>query len=154
MHVPDKDLVNVLSQPADAPPLSAAVYARVTSPASFTRRLGPLGNYLIARPAARAAAHRVSGRTEMPLDAAVVLGLAPGALHVWSADPMTSHVHDHLGSVETARIAGVRAETGKSWWPLTITFADDEVLELEARGDVSGFVTAFEEHKETSAPGQ
>jgi hypothetical protein len=64
MHVPDKDLVSVLSQQVGAPPLAAAVYARVTSPASFTRRLGPLGNYLLARPAARAAAHRVSERTD------------------------------------------------------------------------------------------
>jgi hypothetical protein len=154
MHVPDKDLVSVLSQQAGAPPLAAAVYARVTSPASFTRRLGPLGNYLVARPAARAAAHRMSERTDIPLDAAVVLGLAPGALHVWSADPMVSHVHDHLGSVETTRIAGIRAEIGKSWWPLTITFVGDEPLELEARGDVPGFLAAFEEYKRTGTPGR
>jgi hypothetical protein len=153
MHVADKDLVSALSQPAGAPPLVAAVYARVTSPAGFTRALGPLGNYLIARPAARAAAHRASERTDLPLDAAVVLGLAPGVLHVWSADPMTSHVHDHLGSVETEKIAAIRAETGKSWWPLTITFAGGEPLELQARGDVSGFVAAFEEHQRTTAPG-
>jgi hypothetical protein len=153
MHVADKDLVSVLSQPAGAPQLVAAVYARVTSPAGFARRLGPLGNYLVARPAARTAAHRASERTDVPLDAAVILGLAPGALHVWSADPMTSHVHDHLGSVETARIAGIRAETGKSWWPLTITFPDGGPLELQARGDVSGFVAAFEEQQRASAPG-
>jgi hypothetical protein len=152
MHVADKDLVSVLSQPAGAPPLAAAVYARVTSPAGFARRLGPLGNYLVARPAARAAAHRASERTDVPLDAAVVLGLAPDALHVWSADPMTSHVHDHLGSVETEKIAGIRAETGKSWWPLTITFGEGESLELQARGDVSGFVAAFEKHGRTTAP--
>jgi hypothetical protein len=154
MHVADKDLVSELSQPAGAPQLAAAVYARVTSPAGFARRLGPLGNYLVVRPAARAVAHRASERTDLPLDAAVVLGVAPGALHVWSADPMISHVHDHLGSVETTRIAAIRAETGKSWWPLTITFADGEPLELQARGDVSGFVAAFEEHKTASAPGQ
>jgi hypothetical protein len=154
MHAPDKDLVTLLSQPADAPPLVAAVYARVTSPAGFARALGPLGNYLVARPAARAAAHRATERTHVPLDAAVVLGLAPGALHVWSADPMTSHVHDHLGSVETARIAGISAETGKSWWPLTISFADGEPLQLQARGDVSGFVAAFKEGKAPSTPGQ
>jgi hypothetical protein len=153
MHVADKDLVSVLSQPAGAPPLVAAVYARVSSPASFARRLGPLGNYLVARPAARVVAHRASERTAVPLDAAVVLGLAPAALHVWSADPMTSHVHDHLGSVETARIAGISAETGKSWWPLTITFPDGEPLELQARGDVSGFVAAFEDQQRATAPG-
>jgi hypothetical protein len=152
MHVADKDLVSALSQQAGAPPLVAAVYARVTSPAGFARALGPLGNYLIARPAARTAAHRASERTDVPLDAAVVLGVAPGALHVWSADPMISHVHDHLGSIETARIAGIRAETGKSWWPLTMTFPDAEPLELQARGDVSGFVAAFEEQQRTTAP--
>jgi hypothetical protein len=154
MHVADKDLVSALSQPAGAPALIAAVYARVASPAGFTRRLGPLGNYLVARPAARAAAHRASERTHVPLDAAVVIGLAPGALHVWSADPMTSYVHDHLGSIETEKIAAIRAETGKSWWPLTITFPDGEHLELQARGNVSGFVAAFEKHKTTSTPGQ
>jgi hypothetical protein len=153
MHVPDKDLVSVLSQQDGAPELVAAVYARVTSPAGFAHWLGPLGNYLIARPAARAEAHRASERTGLPLDAAVVLGLAPDALHVWSADPMTSHVHDHLGSVQTARIAAISAETGKSWWPLTMTFAGGEPFELQARGDVSGFVAAFEQHKTTSTPG-
>jgi hypothetical protein len=154
MHVPDKDLVSVLSQQAAAPPLAAAVYARVTSPAGIARSLGPLGNYLVARPAARAVAHRATERTDVPLDAAVVLGLAPGALHVWSADPMTSHVHDHLGSVETERIADIHAETGKSWWPLTITLAGGEPLQLQARGDVSGFVAAFKEGKTMSTPGQ
>ena len=87
----------------------------------------------------------------MPLDAAVVIGLAPDVLHVWSADPMLSQVHDHLGSVELSRIAGIRAETGKSWWQLTIAFAGGESLDLEARGNVSGFVTAFEHHQDISA---
>lgn len=151
MHVADKDLIAVLSKQDEGPPLSAAVYARVHTAASFTHWLGPLGNYLVARPAARAAAHRDSQRTDMPLDAAVVLGLAAEELHVWAADPMLSQVHDHLGSVELARIAAIRAQTAKSWWPLTITFASDESLELEARGDVSGFVAAFEQHHNISA---
>jgi hypothetical protein len=152
MHVADKDLVSTHSQQAEAPRLLAAVYTRVSTPARFSRWLGPLGNYLVARPVARAAAHREGERTEMPLDAAVVLGLEPEALHVWSADPMMSQVHDHLGSVETARIAAMRAEVGKSWWTLTITFTGDESLELEARGDVSGFVAAFEKHHKEPAP--
>lgn len=151
MHVDDKDLVATLSQQTDGPPLDAAVYARVHTAASFTHWLGPLGNYLVARPAARAAAHRDSERTDMPLDAAVVLGLAPEALEVWAADPMLSQVHDHLGSVELNRIAAIHAQTTKSWWPVTITFADNESVELEARGDVSGFVTAFEQHKNMGA---
>jgi hypothetical protein len=143
VHVADKELVSTLAQQGEAPRLVAAVYARVSTPVSFSRWLGPLGNYLVARPAARAVAHREGERTEMPLDAAVVLGLEPEALHVWSADPMMSHVNEHLGSVEIARIAAMSAEIGKSWWPLTITFAGDESLNLEARGDVSGFVAAF-----------
>jgi hypothetical protein len=49
----NKDLVAVLSQQPDCPQLSAAVYARVHTAASFAHWLGPLGNYLVARPAAR-----------------------------------------------------------------------------------------------------
>jgi hypothetical protein len=146
MHVEDKDLVATLSQHAGGP-LVAAVYARVDTPLGFTRWLGPPGNYLVARPAARAAARRDSARTDMPLDAAVVLGLGANALHVWAADPMLSQVKDHLGSVELGRVAAIHAETGKSWWPLTITLADDESVSLQARGDVRSFVAAFEQHR-------
>lgn len=130
---------------------ASTVYARVHTAASFTHWLGPLGNYLVARPAARAAAHRDSQRTDMPLDAAVVLGLAPEELHVWAADPMLSQVHDHLGSMELSHISAIRAETAKAWWPLTIAFAGGESLDLEARGDVSSFVAAFEQHQDISA---
>lgn len=144
MHVEDKDLVATLSQQTDGRQLIAAVYARVDTPLGFTRWLGPPGNYLVARPAARAAAHRDSARTEMPLDAAVVLGLDADTLHVWAADPMLSQVKDHLGSVELTRVAAIHAETGKSWWPLTIEFADNESVSLQARGDVRSFVSAFE----------
>lgn len=151
MHIDDKDLVSALSQQADAPTLTAAVYARKSTVVGFTRWLGPLGNYLVARPAARAAAHRDSERTDMPLDAAVVIGLGADALHVWAADPMLSQVNDHLGSVELTRVAGIRAEVSKSWWPLTIDFTDDESLELEARGDVSNLVAEFEKHRGTHA---
>lgn len=83
----------------------------------------------------------------MPLDAAVVLGIGAGELHVWAADPMLSQIHDHLGSVALERIADIRAETGKSWWPLTIALADEESLELSARGDARIFVSAFEAHR-------
>src|SRR4051794_36811831 len=146
MHVEDKDLVATLSQQTGGSRLIAAVYARVNTPLGFGRWLGPPGNYLIARPAARVAAHRDSARTDMPLDAAVVLGLAEDALHVWAADPMLSQVNDHLGSVELAGITAIDAETGKSWWPLTLTFANDESVQLQARGDVRSFVSAFEQH--------
>jgi hypothetical protein len=148
MDVEDKDLVATLSQHTEGAPLTAAVYARVGTAVSFTRWLGPLSNYLLARPAARVAAHRDTERTNMPLDAAVVLGLGPDRLHVWGADPMLSQVHDYLGSVEFTRITAIHAETGKSWWPLSITFTADESVQLEARGDVSGFTAAFQ-HRDT-----
>ncbi|MGO9902973.1 MAG: hypothetical protein ACLP0J_25545 [Solirubrobacteraceae bacterium] len=151
MHVEDQDLVATLSQQTEGAPLTAAVYARFETAMSPAHWLGPLGNYLVARPAARAAAHRAEARTDLPLDAAVVLGITTGQLHVWAADPMLSHVNDHLGSVPLERIADIRAETAKSWWPLTITLTDDESLELQARGDVRGFVTAFEQHRDSAA---
>jgi hypothetical protein len=65
---------------------------------------------------------------------------------------MRMQVHDHLGSVQLSRIATIQAETGKSWWPLTITFADDESVQLQARGAVSDFVAAFEGRRGTAAP--
>ena len=60
---------------------------------------------------------------------------------------MLSQVHDHLGTVELARITAIRTEIAKSWWRLSITFTGGESLELEARGDVPGFVAAFEQHR-------
>lgn len=151
MHVKDKDLVATLSQGADGPPITAAVYARKGTAVSIARWLGPLGNYFVARPAARAAATREGERADVPMDAAVVLGLEPTALHVWSADPMLSQVHDHLGSVELARVTAMHTQISKSWWPLTITVTGDESIELEARGDVHGFVTAFEQYHDPKA---
>ena len=143
MHVDDKDLPAVLSGQPPHESLAAAVYARIETPASPARLLGVLGNYLVVRPAARAAASRATERTDLPLDAAVVLGVGVGALHVWSADPMRSHVGDHLGSIALERIAEIAAETGKSWWPLAMDFVDGESLRLSARGDVPGLVAAF-----------
>ena len=145
MHVPDRDLVATLSAQTGDTPLVAAVYARFETALSASRWLGPLGNYFVARPAARAAAQRVEERTEVPLDAAVVLGLTASELHVWAADPMRSHVDDHLGAVPLERIADVSAEVAKSWWPLTLTLTDGESVEVSARGDVRSFVSAFEQ---------
>ena len=142
MHVQDKDLVTTLS--TDEEPLTAALYARRDTPLGGARWLGPLGNYLVARPAARFAAHKDSERTDVPLDAAVVLGLGKTHLHVWSADPMLSTVGDHLGAVELDRLASVQTEIAKSWAPLVLTFKDGEALELQGRGDVVGFARAFE----------
>jgi hypothetical protein len=142
MHVQDKDLVTTLS--TQEAPLSAAVYARRDTPLGGARWLGPLGNYLVVRPAARVAAHKDAERTDMPLDAAVVLGLGRTHLHVWSADPMLSTVGEHLGAVELDRLASVETDIAKSWAPLVLTFSDGEALELQARGDVGGFARAFE----------
>ena len=77
MHVTDEDLIDTLSQGLPGGPLLAAVYARVDTAAGWTRMLTPLGNYLIARPAARAKAHQVTEETEVPLDAAMVLVSPP-----------------------------------------------------------------------------
>jgi hypothetical protein len=150
MHVQDQDLVATLSQQTEGVTLTAAVYARFETALSPAHWLGALGNYLVVRPAARASARRAGARTDMPLDAAVVLGITAEQLHVWAADPMLSQVNDHLGSVSLDRIAGIRTEVAKSWWPLTITLTDDESLELQARGDVRGFVAAFEQHRESA----
>jgi hypothetical protein len=145
MHVEDKDLVSALSGQIEGSSLRSAVYARVGTALSFSHWLGPLGNYLVARPAARIAAHGIEAKTDIPLDAAVVLGLAPEALHVWAADPMLSQVNDHLGAVPLQHIVSMSAEIDKSWQPLTITVEDGQAFTLEARGDVHGFVATFKE---------
>lgn len=143
MHVKDKDLVAALSSEEDGVPLSAAVYARIETAVGFTRWLGPVGNYLVARPAARSAARSAGAEADVPLDAAVVLGAAADGLHVWKADPMLSTVGEHLGVIARDRIAALTATTGKSWWPLTIALTDGHELELEARGDVPSLTAAF-----------
>ena len=143
MHVEDKDLVSTLSTQVEGSPLRSAVYARVDTPLGFARWFTPIGNYLVARPAARAAAAHITEDTDIPLDAAVILGLTADALHVWAADPMLSQVSDHLGAVPLKHIASISAEIDKSWQPLTITVEDGHAFTLEARGDVHGFVAAF-----------
>jgi hypothetical protein len=87
MHLKDDMLASALSSSLGEE-LQAAAYARVTTALSLTRMLTPLGNYLIARPAARAAARKITEETEVPLDAAVVIGITKADLHMWRADPM------------------------------------------------------------------
>ncbi len=142
MHLKDDELITGLAGP-DIPPLLAATYARVATAASVGRFLGPLGNYLIARPAARAAAHHITEQTDVPLDAAVVLGLSADALHVWKADPMLDQVSDHLGHVPLERISAMTATPGRSWQDLTITLTDGQEVALEARGAVHQLVAEF-----------
>jgi hypothetical protein len=143
MHLKDDELISGLSGP-DVPPLLAAAYARVTTALSFTRMLTPLGNYFIARPAARAAAHDITEQTQVPLDAAVVLGLSADALHTWSADPMLDQVHDHLGHVPLERIAKMTATPGRTWQPLTITLDGGHEIAVEARGAIHQLVAEFD----------
>lgn len=144
MHVNDKDLVTALAAQVGGSTLDAAVYARIDTPLGPARWLGPLGNYLVARPAARAAAGVASERTDVPLDAAMVLGIVGGELHVWAADPMLSRVGDHLGAVGLDRVTAMRAEPSGGWWPLHIGLDDGQSLEVQARGDVGGLVGAWE----------
>ena len=143
MHLKDDELVTGLADQVEGHTLQAAAYARVPTAVGFTRLLTPLGNYFIARPAARSAASKVTEETGVPLDAAVVLGLSPDVLHVWSADPMLDQVHDYLGHVPLDRIATMRATPGRSWQKFTITLDEGQQIELEARGAIHVLVDAF-----------
>lgn len=134
MHVTDDQLASRLSEQLDGERLTQAVYARVDTAVGFTRMLTPLGNYFIARPAARSAAEKVTAETDVPLDAAVVLGLSDTALHVWSADPMLNQVHDHLGHVPLERITAMQVTPGRKWQNLTMTLDGGQTIDLEARG--------------------
>ena len=143
MHIRDEDLVTGLTGSEGGLDLRAATFARVPTAVSFTRMLTPLGNYFIARPAARAAASKITEETEVPLDAAVVLGLSPDALHVWSADPMLNQVHDYLGHVPLERITAIAATPGRSWQKFTITMQGGHQIELEGRGAVHQLAAVF-----------
>ncbi len=144
MHLKDDELVTGLASQVEGGALQAAAYARVPTAVGFTRMLSPLGNYFIARPAARSAAGKVTEDTGVPLDAAVVLGLSADALHIWSADPMINQVHDHLGHVPLERIAAMEATPGRSWQKVTLTLDEGQKVELEARGAIHALVAAFQ----------
>ncbi|MDQ6836932.1 MAG: hypothetical protein M3137_00960 [Actinomycetota bacterium] len=149
MHLKDSELVNGLADQVEGGALEAAAYARVPTPVGFTRMLTPLGNYFIARPAARSAAGKLTEETGVPLDAAVVLGLSRAALHIWSADPMIDQVYDYLGHVPLARVATMEAVAGHSWQKLTLTLDEGQKLELEARGAIHALVAAFQSRSAT-----
>jgi hypothetical protein len=112
--------------------------------------LTPLGNYFIARPAARAAAGKITEETDVPLDAAVVLGLSADALHVWSADPMLNQVNEYLGHVPLERITAIEATPGRSWQKLTITMQGGHQIELEGRGASHQVAAAFGQLRDTA----
>lgn len=142
MHLKDAELVERLTGHGDGQ-LLAAVYARVDTQVGFTRMLTPLGNYLIARPAARSSARKMTEETGVPLDAAVVLGLSADALHVWGADPMLNQVHDYLGHVPVGRITHMAAEPGRSWHKLSFTLDGKDTIELDTRGAGHALVAAY-----------
>jgi hypothetical protein len=150
MHLKDEELVTGLTGQEGGLGLLAATFARVTTAVSFTRMLTPLGNYFIARPAARAAAGKISEETGVPLDAAVVLGLSPDALHVWSADPMLNQVGDHLGHVPLDQVTAIEAVPGRTWQKLTITLQGGHKVELEGRGASHHVAAAFDRLRDTA----
>jgi len=145
MHLKDDQLVTGLADQVQGSPVTVATYARVPTAVGFTRMLTPLGNYFIARPAARSAAHGITEETDVPLDAAIVVGISAEALHVWSADPMLDQVHDYLGHVPLKRITAMNAIPGRRWQKLSITLDGGHDIELEARGAAHALVAAYRE---------
>lgn len=146
MHLKDDELASALSSSLGEE-LLAAAYARVSTALSPARMLTPLGNYLIARPAARAAARKITEETEVPLDAAVVIGITASDLHLWRADPMLNQVGGHIGAVPLSRVADITVTPGRSWHPVTITMEGGEHIELEGRGAAHVVANAFKEYR-------
>jgi hypothetical protein len=147
MHVKDAELANALPEELGDQVIVAAAYARVDTALSPARLLSPLGNYLIARPAARAAAKKITEETDIPLDAAVVFGVSDSALRVWTADPMLNRVGEHLGQIPLERIASITVEGGTSWQPFTIRMSDGKSVELEGRGSIHAVAAEFDKRK-------
>jgi hypothetical protein len=147
MHAKDDELVAALAPGLEGEELLAAAYVKVHTSLSATRYLTPLGNYLIARPAARSAAKKITAETEFPLDAAMVFGITPNALHVWRADPMLNQVTDQLGHIPLDRITAFAVKPGHSWQPVTITLEDGHSFDLEGRGAVYQIESEFRKIK-------
>lgn len=144
MHIQDSELTTTLSAQLGEN-LAAATYARLNTALSAARMLTPLGNYLVARPAARSAARKITDATDVPLDAAMVLGITADALHVWKADPMLNQVHDHIGSVPLSRITSIQVEPGRTWHDVKITLDDDNAISLQARGAIHAIASAYDQ---------
>lgn len=143
MHAKDDELVAALSPGLEGEELLAAAYVKVHTSLSAARYLSPLGNYLIARPAARSAAKKITEETEFPLDAAMVFGVTGDSLHVWRADPMLNQVTDHLGHIPLSKISGFAVKSGHAWQPFTITLDDGHTIDLEGRGPVHKLEAEF-----------
>jgi hypothetical protein len=146
MHLKDNELVPALSSSLGEE-LLAAAYVRVDTALGLARVLTPLGNYLIARPAARSAARKITQETGVPLDAAVVVGITAVALHLWRADPMLNQVGDHLGEVPLTRIKEIAVSPGRSWQPMTIILDGGERIELEGRGAAHAVANSFKQYR-------
>lgn len=146
MHLKDDELVASLSGSL-GDDLLAAAYVRVETAVSLARLMTPLGNYLIARPAARAAAHKITEETSVPMDAAMVVGITTTALHLWRADPMLNQVGDHIGEVPLSRIKDITVSAGRSWQPMTITLDGGERIELQGRGAAHKVESAFRQYR-------
>ena len=146
MHLKDNELVPALSGSLGEDLLAAAC-TRVNTTLGLARWLSPLGNYLVARPAARSAARKVTQETAVPLDAAVIVGITATALHLWRADPMLNQVGDHLGEVPFTRIKEIAVTPGRSWQPMTITLEDGEQIKLEGRGAAHAVASAFQQYR-------
>lgn len=146
MHLKDDQLTSALSSSLGEE-LLAAAYARISTAFSLARMLTPIGNYLIARPAARAAAHKITQETDVPLDAAVIIGITAAGLHLWRADPMLNQVGDHIGEVPLTRITSIVVTPGRSWQPMTITLEGGEHIQLEGRGAAHAVASAFNDQR-------
>lgn len=147
MHIKDEELTSALSPGLEGEALLAAAYVKVHTSLSAARYLSPLGNYLIARPAARSAAKKITEETEFPLDAAMVFGITADALHVWRADPMLNQVTDHIGHIPLTRISDFTVQAGHSWQPFTIKLEDGHEIKLEGRGGVHQIESEFRKLK-------
>jgi hypothetical protein len=147
MHAKDAELADALTEQLGDEKIVAAAYVRVDTALGPARMLSPLGNYLIARPAARSAAKKITEETDIPLDAAVVFGVGDNSLHVWTADPMLNRVGRHLGRIPLDRIASIKVESGKTWQPVTITMADGKSVELAGRGSIHAVAAELDKRK-------
>jgi len=145
MHLKDDELVAALSSSLGEE-VHAAAYARVSTALSVARLMSPIGNYLIARPAARVAARKITEDTSVPMDAAVVIAITATALHLWKADPMRNEVGDHLGEVPLSRVKDITVTPGRSWHPVVISLDGGERIELEGRGAAHVIESVFRQH--------
>jgi len=142
-RITDDVLTTTLSKSITGPPLQGAVFCRFRTAFTAANYLGPLGMYMISRPAAASKAAEVTKETGVPLDSAVVFGVSSEALFIWSADPMLSLVKSYLGSILRSKIATVTTTPGTSWQQICVELKDGGKIEVEARGGVHAFVSAF-----------